>query len=109
MESLRWYAARARAMSPREIAWRAGSTATLPVRERAARPRTSPRFDERLARELLGAYAAADEAGSIPAWSSGYEASHRLVGWAVAVPLLRDASRADELRRISDAYARQAT
>jgi hypothetical protein len=41
-------------------------------------------------------------------WESGYEASHRLVGWTWTVPFLRDALSPAELDRIGDSYAAQA-
>jgi hypothetical protein len=42
------------------------------------------------------------------AWYSGYEAAHRLVGWAWVVPLVSEAATAEELRELSESFARQA-
>ena len=45
--------------------------------------------------------------GRGPAWSSGYEASHRLIGWAFAVPLVARQASAEELALLADSYALQ--
>lgn len=43
-----------------------------------------------------------------PAWTSGYETSHRLVGWAFSVPFLVDAMGPQEVTRVNAAFAAQA-
>ena len=40
-------------------------------------------------------------------WSSGYETAHRLVSWALAVPLVADRAPEQLLERITDSYVEQ--
>jgi hypothetical protein len=47
--------------------------------------------------------------GTRPGWTSGYETAHRLVGWALSVPLVAPYLEAARLRRISESYALQAS
>jgi uncharacterized heparinase superfamily protein len=41
-------------------------------------------------------------------WSSGYETAHRLVSWALAVPLVADRAPEQLLARITESYVEQA-
>jgi uncharacterized heparinase superfamily protein len=41
-------------------------------------------------------------------WSSGYETAHRLVSWALAVPLVADRAPEQLLERITESYVEQA-
>jgi hypothetical protein len=167
--SFAWYVRRARAMSGRELVWRAAA----PVRSRLAPPPlrppdwTTPRWTALLGelaptapadtvetagriadgeRSLWGRPPRGDEVDPKERWelerqqhlvplalgaavagrpdwarlcvdellrfaasprpaTSGYEASHRLIGWAWAVPLVAAEATAAELARIGAAYA----
>jgi hypothetical protein len=60
----------------------------------------------RLAIEHLLDWVARNPPGRGLGWSSGYEAAHRLVSWAFAVPFLRTTLKAEELDRLNDAFTR---
>src|ERR1700730_10175239 len=57
--------------------------------------------------DQLISWAASSPPGRGPAWSSGYEASHRLIGWAWTVPLVAREASARELALLADSYALQ--
>jgi hypothetical protein len=57
--------------------------------------------------DQLVSWVASSPPGRGPAWSSGYEASHRLIGWAWAVPLVAPEASAQELALLADSYALQ--
>ena len=62
----------------------------------------------RLAADHILHWIARNPARNGPGWRSGYESSHRLLGWAFSVPLLTDTLRSDELARVNSSYAAQA-
>jgi hypothetical protein len=55
----------------------------------------------------LRSWVAAAPPGGGDGWSSGYEAAHRLIGWAWAVPLVAATASADELDELARSYALQ--
>lgn len=57
--------------------------------------------------DQLVSWVASSPPGRGPAWSSGYEASHRLIGWAWAVPLVAGEASPEELSLLADSYALQ--
>jgi Heparinase II/III-like protein/Heparinase II/III N-terminus len=61
----------------------------------------------RLAIQHLLEWATRNRPARGPGWSSGFETSHRLVGWTFALPLLRPAITAGELTRLDESFVRQ--